>query len=114
MMNDETPGIASMLAAVPLVLAQNGGNDVDVESILGYVLVGLVVGLLARLLVPGRDPFGLLGTILLGVVGAVIGGWLAGEVFADTDGVDWIASIAVAALLVILLRAGTRRSMWGR
>ena len=103
-----------MLAAVPVVLAQNGGDDVDVGSILLYVLVGLVVGVLARFLVPGRDPFGLLGTILIGVVGAVIGGWLAGEVFAETEGVDWIASIVVAAVLVILLRAGTRRSLWGR
>jgi uncharacterized membrane protein YeaQ/YmgE (transglycosylase-associated protein family) len=112
--NDQNPGIAGMLAAVPVVLAQNGGDDVDVGSILLYVLVGLVVGVLARFLVPGRDPFGLLGTILIGVVGAVIGGWLAGEVFAETEGVDWIASIVVAAVLVILLRAGTRRSLWGR
>ena len=114
MTNDQTPGIAGMLATVPVVLAQNGWNDLDVESILGYVLVGLVVGLLARLIVPGRDPFGLLGTILLGIVGAVIGGWLAGEVFEETEGVDWIASIVVAAVLVLLLRAGTRRSLWGR
>jgi uncharacterized membrane protein YeaQ/YmgE (transglycosylase-associated protein family) len=112
MTNDQTPGIVGMLAAVPVVLAQNGRNDVDVESILGYVLVGLVVGLLARLIVPGRDRFGLLGTLLLGIVGAVIGGWLAGEVFRETEGVDWIASIVVAAVLVLLLRAGTRRSLW--
>lgn len=69
---------------------------------------------MARLLIPGCDPLGLLGTMLLGVVGAVIGGWLAGEVFRETEGVDWIASIVVAAVLVLLLRAGTRRSLWGR
>src|SRR6266545_1565083 len=38
-----------------------------------------------------------------------IGGWLAGEVFAETAGVDWIASILVAAVLVLLLRAGSHR-----
>ena len=116
MRNDGTARIAGALAIAPLVVAQNGRNnaDVDIGSILGYLLVGLVVGLLARLLVPGRDPFGLLGTILVGVVGAVIGGWLAGEVFSETEGVDWIASILVAAVLVLLLRAGTRRSLWGR
>src|SRR5213593_1975846 len=81
----------------------------DLASILGYILVGLVVGLVARLIVPGRDPLGLLGTLLVGVIGAVIGGWLAGEVFAETAGVDWIASILVAAVLVLLLRAGSRR-----
>ncbi len=43
------------------------------------------------------------------VIGAVIGGWLAGEVFAETAGVDWIASILVAAVLVLLLRAGSHR-----
>ena len=81
----------------------------DLASILGYILIGLVVGLVARFIVPGRDPIGLLGTLLVGVVGAVIGGWLAGEVFAETSGVDWIASILVAAVLVLLLRAGSRR-----
>jgi uncharacterized membrane protein YeaQ/YmgE (transglycosylase-associated protein family) len=80
----------------------------DLASILGYILIGLIVGALARLIVPGRDPMGLLGTLLLGVVGAVIGGWLAGEVFAETSGVDWIASILVAAALVLLVRAGSR------
>ena len=48
--------------------------DTDIGSILGYIVVGLVVGLLARLLVPGRDPIGLLGTLVIGVVGAVFGG----------------------------------------
>ncbi|HET7868876.1 MAG TPA: GlsB/YeaQ/YmgE family stress response membrane protein [Actinomycetota bacterium] len=81
----------------------------DLASILAYILIGLVVGLVARLIVPGRDPLGLLGTLLVGVVGAVIGGWLAGEVFAETQGVDWIASILVAAVLVLLLRVGSRR-----
>ena len=75
----------------------------------GYILIGLVVGLVARFIVPGRDPIGLLGTLLIGVIGAVIGGWLAGEVFAETAGVDWIASILVAAVLVLLLRAGSHR-----
>lgn len=83
----------------------------DLASILGYILIGLVVGLVARFIVPGRDPLGLLGTLLIGVVGAVIGGWLAGEVFAETAGVDWIASILVAAVLVLLLRSGSRRRM---
>jgi uncharacterized membrane protein YeaQ/YmgE (transglycosylase-associated protein family) len=114
MRNDRSEGIGGALVLAPAVLAQNGRDDVDIATILGYVVVGLVVGLVARLLIPGRDPLGLLGTILLGVVGAVIGGWLAGEVFRETEGVDWIASIVVAAVLVLLLRAGTRRSLWGR
>jgi uncharacterized membrane protein YeaQ/YmgE (transglycosylase-associated protein family) len=72
----------------------------------------MIVGLLARLLVPGRDPVGLLGTLLIGVIGAVLGGWLAGAFFKETAGVDWLASIGVAVLLLLLVRAGSRRSAW--
>jgi uncharacterized membrane protein YeaQ/YmgE (transglycosylase-associated protein family) len=103
-----------------LAMLAKGGHiriNLDVVSILGYILVGLIVGLVARLIVPGRDPIGLLGTLVIGIIGAVIGGWLAGEVFAETQGVDWIASILVAAVLVLLLRAGSRRRRgltWGR
>src|SRR4029453_3253769 len=78
----------------------------DLASILGYILIGLVAGLVARFSVPGRDPIGLVGTLLIGVIGAVIGGWLAGEVFAETAGVDWIASILVASPLALLLGGG--------
>jgi uncharacterized membrane protein YeaQ/YmgE (transglycosylase-associated protein family) len=105
--------------AIAPVLAQNGGDrirfDVDVSSLLTYVLIGLVVGLVARMLVPGRTSMSLLATILIGIIGAVIGGWLAGAVFEETTGVDWIASILVAFVLILLLQSGTRRrTIWGR
>ena len=110
----EPERMGAALAAVPLIAAK-GDNlrlDTDIGSILGYILVGLIVGLLARLLVPGRDPVGLLGTLVIGVIGAVLGGWLAGAFFEETAGVDWLASIGVAVLLVLLVRAGSRRSAW--
>jgi uncharacterized membrane protein YeaQ/YmgE (transglycosylase-associated protein family) len=110
----EPERMAAALAAVPLAAAK-GDNfrlDTDIGSILGYILVGLIVGLLARVLVPGRDPIGLLGTLVIGVVGAVLGGWLAGAFFEETEGVDWLASIGVAVLLVLLTRAGSRRRAW--
>ena len=109
----EPEGMAA-LATLPLIAAK-GDNlrlDTDIGSILGYILVGMIVGLLARLLVPGRDPVGLLGTLVIGVIGAVLGGWLAGAFFKETAGVDWLASIGVAVLLVLLVRAGSRRSAW--
>ena len=112
-MRPESMGAA--LAAVPLIAAKGDTIrlDTDIGSILGYILVGLVVGLLARILVPGRDPVGLLGTLVIGVIGAVLGGWLAGAFFDETEGVDWLASIGVAILLVLLVRAGsTRRATW--
>lgn len=100
------------LFALTLV-AQKGKVRIDLGSILLYALIGLVVGILARFLVPGRDPMGFLGTLVIGVVGAVLGGWLAGAVFPETQGVDWLASILVAILLVLLVRSfrgGTRRT----
>lgn len=97
--------MVGVLAFLAQAGENNNGDGVDVTSILGYIVVGAIVGVLARFLVPGDDPMGIIGTILLGIVGAVIGGWLAGEVFKDTSGVDWIASIVVAVILVIGYRA---------
>lgn len=117
-MSDQMRAEMLLPAVLPVVFQRDETTirlALDLESILGYVVVGVIVGLFARLLVPGRDPVGLLGTILIGVVGAVVGGWLAGTLFEETPGVDWIASIAVAAVLVLLLRrASTRRRVWGR
>lgn len=83
---------------------------------IGFILVGLVVGLIARFLLPGRDPIGIVGTILVGIVGAVIGGYLFSEVFElnDSGGVAWIGSILVAMLLLFLYRrmaAGRRTTV---
>lgn len=101
------------LLALPLVAQRGDRGDLDVGSILGYIVVGAIVGIVARLLIPGTTGMGLLVTLVVGIIGAVIGGWLAGAVFEETTGVDWIASILVAALLVWLVtRAGTSR--WRR
>ena len=85
--------------------AGNEGADLDITSILGYIVIGAIVGVIARFLVPGDDPMGIIGTIVLGIVGALIGGWAAGAIFEDTAGVDWIASVVAAVLLVVLWRA---------
>jgi uncharacterized membrane protein YeaQ/YmgE (transglycosylase-associated protein family) len=101
------------LAALPLVAQRGDRGDIDIGSILGYIVIGAIIGIIARLLVPGTSGMGLLVTIVVGIIGAVIGGWLAGAVFEETEGVDWIASILVAALLVWLVsRAGASR--WRR
>jgi len=97
--------MVGMLAVLAQAGESNNGGDVDVMSIVGYIVVGAIVGVLARFLVPGDDPMGIFGTILLGIVGAVVGGFLAGAVFGETQGVDWIASIIVAVVLVLGYRA---------
>jgi uncharacterized membrane protein YeaQ/YmgE (transglycosylase-associated protein family) len=85
-------------------------------EILVYILVGLVVGILARFLLPGSDPVGIIGTIVIGIIGAVIGGYLFGAVFGETKGVDWIGSVLVAMLILWIYRrmsagAGSRTTV---
>ena len=69
-----------------------------------FLLVGLVVGVVARLLMPGPDPIGVLGTIIVGCVGALIGGYLWTAVFGPNEGVAWIGSILMAMALLFLYR----------
>lgn len=85
--------------------------DFSIGTILIYVLAGLVIGLIARFLLPGEDPIGLVGTILVGVAGALIGGYLWEAIFGDDqDGVAWIGSIIVAMVLLFVIR----KAMAGR
>jgi uncharacterized membrane protein YeaQ/YmgE (transglycosylase-associated protein family) len=73
------------------------------------ILAGLVVGLVARLLLPGRDPIGILGTLALGVVGALLGGFLWIEVlgFDNSGGIEFIAAVLTAMLLLFIYRKMT-------
>ncbi|HEX8970776.1 GlsB/YeaQ/YmgE family stress response membrane protein [Oryzihumus sp.] len=75
-------------------------------TIIGTIIFGAVIGFLARLVLPGRQRIGMIMTVLIGIVGALIGYWLAGLFgVAATGGIDWIRwifSIVVAAVLVVL------------
>ena len=85
-------------------------------EIIGFLILGLIAGALARLLLPGRDPMGLLGTMLLGCVGALAGGFVAREVFGDADGVGLLGATLGALVLLMIIRAstGSRRGMRDR
>ena len=67
--------------------------DFGAHSIIWTILVGLVIGAIAKLLMPGKDPGGCIITILLGIAGALVGTWI-GRVFAGSNYVaGWIMSI---------------------
>lgn len=85
-------------------------------GIIAWILLGLLAGAIAKAVTPGRDPGGCLVTVLIGIVGALLGGWL-GKVLFGVDSIDgffhlstWIAAVAgsVVLLLVYRLLAGRR------
>ena len=80
-------------------------------GILSWILFGLVVGVIAKLLMPGRDPGGFIVTILLGVAGALLGGFLgrAMNLYAANEGAGWLMSILGAIVLLALYRMMVRR-----
>ncbi len=81
-------------------------------EILSWILFGLVVGALAKLVMPGDDPGGIIVTILLGIAGALVGGFLgrALGLYEPGEGAGWIAAFVGALLLLVLYRmvAGRR------
>ena len=94
-----------------------------ITGVITAILIGIVVGALGRLLVPGRQPIGWLVTILVGIVSAFIGTAIARAlgIPTDTNGIDWLellCQVVVAAIGVALVSAlmGRRRTglMGGR
>ena len=82
-------------------------------DVIGLLAIGFVVGALARLFLPGRDPIGCLPTIVLGVVGSLLGEWLWEELFGRDRGVAWIGSIVVAMGLLAIFRRLTYKRPFG-
>jgi uncharacterized membrane protein YeaQ/YmgE (transglycosylase-associated protein family) len=79
-------------------------------GILAWVLFGLVVGIIAKLLMPGRDPGGFIITILLGIAGALLGGFLGRALgwYGPNEAAGWIVSILGAMLLLFIYRMVAR------
>jgi uncharacterized membrane protein YeaQ/YmgE (transglycosylase-associated protein family) len=84
-------------------------------GIIVFLIVGLIAGFIARALVPGPDPMGWLGTMILGIVGSFVGGTLAALVFGGTlelSASGIIGSIIGAIIVLLIWRAmGGRRGV---
>ncbi|GAB2789686.1 GlsB/YeaQ/YmgE family stress response membrane protein [Streptomyces chlorus] len=85
----------------------------EIGGIISAIIIGIVIGVLGRLVVPGRQRIGILWTILVGIVAALIGSAIASAFgVADTKGVDWVewliqiglAALGVAALDRVKMR----------
>jgi uncharacterized membrane protein YeaQ/YmgE (transglycosylase-associated protein family) len=75
-------------------------------SILGWIMFGLIVGALATLVRPGRDPGGILVTIVLGIVGALLGSWLgrAIRLYGPDEAAGFVMALIGALILLGLYR----------
>jgi len=75
-------------------------------GILTWILFGLVVGIIAKLLMPGKDPGGFIVTILIGIAGALLGGFIGRAIgfYGPNQSAGWIISILGAVILLLLYR----------
>ena len=79
-------------------------------AVLGWMLFGLIVGLLAKLVMPGRDPGGIFVTMLIGIVGAVLGGFLGRAIgwYQPGEPAGFFVAIVGAILLLFIYRKAFR------
>jgi len=84
-------------------------------GIIAFLIVGLIAGFIARALVPGPDPMGWLGTMILGIIGSFVGGTLAALIFGGTlelSASGIVGSIIGAIIVLLIWRAmGGRRGV---
>lgn len=80
-------------------------------GILSWIVFGLVVGIIAKLVTPGRDPGGFIVTMLLGIAGALLGGFIGRAMgfYGQNEAAGWLMSIAGAILLLVIYRLVARR-----
>ena len=80
-------------------------------AILSWIVFGLVIGFIAKLLMPGKDPGGFIVTILLGIAGALVGGFIgrAMGIYESNQTAGWLMSILGAIILLALYRMLVRR-----
>jgi uncharacterized membrane protein YeaQ/YmgE (transglycosylase-associated protein family) len=78
--------------------------------ILGWIIFGLIAGVVAKLLMPGRDPGGFIVTILLGIAGSLIGGYVGSMFGVGNSGFLSFALAVVGAMLLLMLYRLIRRN----
>jgi uncharacterized membrane protein YeaQ/YmgE (transglycosylase-associated protein family) len=80
-------------------------------SILGTILIGFLVGLVAKFLMPGRDPGGIILTILLGIAGAFVAAWIGQNMgwYEPGEPAGFLAAVGGAILLLLIYRLLFRR-----
>jgi len=82
-------------------------------TIIGLIIAGIIIGALARLFLPGRQNIGIIATIIVGILGTLLGYWIAGALgVSHTNGVDWIRWII--SIIVAMVLVGITAAILGR
>jgi len=78
---------------------------------LWMLIIGLIVGAVAKLIMPGKDPGGIIVTMILGIVGALLAGWLGRMLgwYAEGEPAGFIASVVGAIILLVIYRLATHK-----
>jgi uncharacterized membrane protein YeaQ/YmgE (transglycosylase-associated protein family) len=81
-------------------------------GIIGWIIFGLIVGVVAKVLTPGRDPGGFIVTIILGILGAVLGGYLGRALgwYHEGDPVGFVMAVIGSIILLVVYRLISRRA----
>ena len=77
-------------------------DDIGFWDIVVYAIAGLIIGGLARLILPGKQSMSWWLTMLIGIVSAIVGGIVWNAVFSGNEGVAWIGSLIVAIVIIVL------------
>jgi uncharacterized membrane protein YeaQ/YmgE (transglycosylase-associated protein family) len=83
-------------------------------GVLGWIVLGLIAGAIAKLIMPGDDPGGIIVTMLLGIIGAVIGGYLGSRIFGIGLQTFWSLQTWIVAIIGSLILLGIYRLIAGR
>ena len=81
-------------------------------SIIGWIIFGLIVGIIAKFLMPGRDPGGFIITTLFGIAGALVGGFLGRflGLYGEGDQAGYIMAVVGSIVLLLIYRMASRHA----
>jgi uncharacterized membrane protein YeaQ/YmgE (transglycosylase-associated protein family) len=103
---EQRRGAASPEAAGNRLSVASGAAEENIVHIIGWIVFGLVVGLVAKFLMPGRDPGGFVVTAILGIVGALVGGFVGRLIglYGEGDPVGFIMAVVGSIILLAIYR----------
>jgi uncharacterized membrane protein YeaQ/YmgE (transglycosylase-associated protein family) len=76
---------------------------VSIVAIIGWIIIGLIAGALAKLIMPGDDPGGIIITIILGILGALVGGYLASLIGIGGGTIMTIITATIGAIILLAI-----------